>query len=52
MTVGGLGACGGTETCRVPDEEVGGGEEAENGGCKKVFFHLVMHQGSDLGLDE
>lgn len=28
----------------------GGG--AENGGCKKVFFHLVLRQGSDLGLDE
>lgn len=22
------------------------------GGCKKVFFHLALRQGSDLGLDE
>lgn len=35
----------GTETCRVPDEEVGVGG-------RKVFFHLVLCQGSDLGLDE
>lgn len=43
MTVGGPRCMWrGPETCRAPDGGGGGG----------VFFHLVLRQGSDLGLDD